>query len=265
MAELYTKLSLDEHVDSLPLWAQEAYNQFSNMMLDPINAFPCIPGRQGFQSNQLRFGFVPEPSSTEAIKQTAELLKQYGHCSKETGKYASFVLFFEPNPLVGNLSVQEYEQLFWSFLSQLSAQDETLWPARISIDPAHPSWEFCFDGQPYFTFCATPAHQKRKSRSFATFLLAFQPRWVFEEINDATPFGRNMKKLIRKNLESYDQVPVHPSLKWYGQKDNLEWQQYFLPDDQSTPTVCPFSTVWSTKVAHHTNEDTQAEANRNFE
>ena len=100
-----------------------------------------------------------------------------------------------------------------------------------SQNPAHHKWEFCFDEEPYFVFCATPAHTLRKSRHFPFLLLAFQPRWVFEEINNSTAFGHKMKKLIRKRLIEYDAIPCHPDLKWYGQEDNHEWKQYFLSDD----------------------------------
>lgn len=49
-------------------------------------------------------------------------------------------------------------------------------------------------------------------------MLTFQPRWVFEDLNDTTAFGRNMSKQIRKRLEAYDEVPIHPHLGWYGKK-----------------------------------------------
>ncbi|MBP1993378.1 YqcI/YcgG family protein [Paenibacillus eucommiae] len=248
MSELYAKSWLDQHEAELSAWQMEAFKDFKAMINDEGNMYPCIPGRHGFLSDNLRFGFVGDPEALTTPLELAALLKQYGQCSRETGKYASLVVFSQAPPaLAGPYTVQDYEQIFWTLLNRISQHDEKEWPQHISTDPAHASWEFCFDGHPYFTFCATPAHTARKSRHFSTFLLAFQPRWVFEEINDSTVFGRKMKQAIRSRLVEYDGIPAHPSLNWYGQKDNLEWKQYFLRDDQEAPSRCPFSRIHSLK------------------
>ncbi|MCY9696945.1 YqcI/YcgG family protein [Paenibacillus alginolyticus] len=244
MVNLISKDWIEDHQVDLPEWQQDAFCKFGQMINDPDQMYPCIPGRLGYISNSLRFGFAADPRSEEAIKNVAKLLQQYGDCSRETGKYASLVIFFNtPDELANGFSIDNYEQLFWSILSRVSAIDQAPWPSHISSDPSHPSWEFCFDGHPYFVFCGTPAHEIRKSRRTPCFLITFQPRWVFEEINDSTPFGRNMKKLIRQKLVEYDGVPAHPSLKWYGQSDNLEWEQYFLRDDESVASKCPFASM----------------------
>ncbi|NHN33029.1 YqcI/YcgG family protein [Paenibacillus agricola] len=243
MVNLTTKAWLDEHLSELPEWQQDAFRQFGQMIADPANRYPCVPGRQGFLSNNLRFGFAAEPSSEQAIIDVAQLLQQYGGYSRETGKYASLVIFFNtpPEATASPYSVEEYEHIFWSVLSKVSANDTAPWPEHIATDPSDPSWEFCYEGHPYFAFCGTPAHEVRNSRRTPYFLIAFQPRWVFDELNDSTPSGRNMKKTIRHKLLEYDGIPAHPSLKWYGQADNREWQQYFLRDDESAPSKCPFT------------------------
>ncbi|WP_138751965.1 YqcI/YcgG family protein [Paenibacillus sinopodophylli] len=242
MAELTSKAWLDEHLNELPEWQQETFRHFANMIADPAGSYPCIPGRHGFLTNNLRFGFVSDPRKEQAVSEVTQLLRHYGQIARETGKFASLVIFFEtPHDLINDFAVADYEELFWSVLSRVSAKDEAPWPETISTDPTHHSWEFCFDGQPYFAFCSTPAHTIRKSRQSQSFTIAFQPRFVFEEINDSTSFGRNMKKLIRKKLVEYDGVPAHPSLKWYGQEDNHEWKQYFLRDDESAPSKCPYT------------------------
>ncbi|SFM37112.1 hypothetical protein SAMN03159341_1295 [Paenibacillus sp. 1_12] len=242
MVDLTTKVWLDDHLSDLAEWQQDAYRQFGSMIADPDQRYPCIPGRQGFLTNNLRYGFAADPRSEQAVVDVAQLLKQYGACSRETGKYASLVIFFNtPGELVDESSLEDFELIFWSVLNRVSANDPTPWPDHISTDPSDPSWEFCYDGHPYFAFCGTPVHQIRKSRRTPYFLIAFQPRWVFDEINDSTPFGRNMKKLIRQKLVDYDGVPAHPSLKWYGQENNQEWKQYYLRDDESVPSKCPFT------------------------
>jgi FPC/CPF motif-containing protein YcgG len=38
-----------------------------------------------------------------------------------------------------------------------------------------------------------------------------------------------------------DGVPAHLSLKWYEQENNQEWKQYYLRDDETVPSKCPFT------------------------
>jgi uncharacterized protein len=238
---LLEKKWIDKQLESLPLWQQIAYRSFSSMVADDENTYPCIPARHGFLSNNLRFSFIGDPREDCSIKELADSLREYGKCSRHTGKYASLAVFFEtPEDMLEDYDVENYRQLFWSVLNKVTTFDEMEWPEDIPTDPAHNKWEFCFNGEPYFCFCATPAHKIRKSRHFPSLLIAFQPRWVFEEMNDSTAFGRKMKKLIRKRIVEYDGIAGHPDLKWYGQEDNYEWKQYFISDDESSPSKCPF-------------------------
>ncbi|MBX0357446.1 YqcI/YcgG family protein [Halobacillus sp. Nhm2S1] len=238
---LYTKEEIENHANDLELWQLEVYQQFSNMMTQRENPYPCVPGIQGFMKNMLRFGFVGDPRTDESTDQLALLLKQYGEISRATGNYASLVIFCDTRTLLDEqTTMDEYEEVFWTLLNVTHSKDPSPWPENIPKNPEDPAWEFCFNGEPYFAFCATPVHKLRNSRSFPCMLLAFQPRWVFDEINDSTPFGRKIKKVIRKRLEEYDGIPTHPALKWYGQKDNHEWKQYFLKDDDSSLSKCPF-------------------------
>ncbi|MDT0123254.1 YqcI/YcgG family protein [Paenibacillus sp. RRE4] len=241
MSELYSAEELKKHIEVIPSWQRESFIQFSNMIADEENTYPCVPGRMGFLSGHLRYGFISDPRLYTAPQELASILQQYGTVSRETGPYASLVVICEtPSDLKEHTDVAQYQSLFWQVLNRTTAYDPLPWPEHISKDPNDASWEFCFNGEPYFCFCATPAHVQRKSRHFPFFMFAFQPRWVFEAINDDTSLGRKMKTLIRKRLTEYDAVPAHPSLMWYGQKDNLEWKQYFLPDNEQTLSKCPF-------------------------
>ncbi|KGX92451.1 hypothetical protein N781_17165 [Pontibacillus halophilus JSM 076056 = DSM 19796] len=244
MSRLFDRTALEETLLELEPWKQDAYTKLGDMIADEENTYPCVPARVAFLSNELRYGFIDSPTRERAPMQLACLLKQYGQISRQTGKYASIAIVSEITDTT--LSIEQYEHMFWDLLSRTTAFDETEWPTEIPKDPAYNKWEFCFNGEPYFAFCATPVHALRKSRHFPYLLLAFQPRFVFEEINDSTRLGRNLKKQIRKRLAAYDEIPTHPALKWYGDEQNLEWKQYFLRDDDSTPSTCPF--------LHHTKE-----------
>ncbi|WP_227551438.1 YqcI/YcgG family protein [Metabacillus sediminilitoris] len=241
MGTLLEKIWIDEQLETLPLWQQTAYRSFSSMIADDENMYPCIPAKYGFLSNNLRFSFVGDPREESSIKELADALREYRKCSRHTGKYSSLAVFFEtPEDMLKDHDVENYRELFWSVLNKVTTFDEKEWPDYIPTDPSNNKWEFCFNGEPYFIFCATPAHKIRKSRYFPSLFMAFQPRWVFEEMNDSTAYGRKMKKVIRRRLVNYDGIPGHPDLKWYGQEDNFEWKQYFLSDDNSSPSKCPF-------------------------
>lgn len=245
MGLLYDKQQLDEQLETLPKWQQEAFQSFSSMITD-TNTYPCVPARQGFLANHLRFLFAGDPNKESTVKQLADALREYSDCSRNAGNYTSLAVFFQTSKEIRNRYAEaDYRELFWSILNHVTAFDEAAWPKDIPTDPAHHKWEFCFHGEPYFAFCATPAHHQRKSRHFPFFLMAFQPRWVFAEMNESTAFGRKMKSIIRKRLTDYDGIPGHPDLKWYGQEDNHEWKQYFLNDDDTSPNNCPFQRMKS--------------------
>ena len=241
--ELFTKKWLEENGSRLEEWEYGAFQSFQSMMGDPDHLYPCIPGKQGFENDSLRFGFVGCPEEDHSCMQLGELLKKYGEISRETGKYASLVVFFDSREFAKEATIEDFEATFWSILNKVHALDDAPWPEHIPMEPEDHEWEFCFNEEPYFAFCATPAHVIRKSRHFPYFLIAFQPRWVFDEINASTTFGQKLKRAIRKRLTTYDGADPHPSLKWYGQEDNHEWEQYFLNDDTSSASKCPFTAM----------------------
>jgi uncharacterized protein len=247
MIQLYDKNTIQEKPDLLEEWEHSAFHEFSSKITDKEKPFPCIPAHQGFMLNHLRYAFLGDPREPAVHKQLASLLKSYGECSRETGKYTSLIVFFKtPDDLIQTHSIKDYESLFWSLLNGISELDEKEWPAHIPPDPAHHSWEFCFHEEQYFMYCATPGHVLRKSRSFPFFMLAITPRWVLKGFDAATNTAPKIKHSIRKRLAAYDEIPPHPDLKWYGQADNYEWKQYFLSDDDTSSSACPFARFWKT-------------------
>lgn len=241
MTQLYTKESIEGSGVSLETWQQDAFQSFGTRLTDTQQPFPCAPGVQGFLAGHMRFGFACDPREPSSRMQVASLLEAYGACAREAGPYTSLVVFFDtPTELAATNEVESFEHLFWSILNEVHQFDAADWPQQVSTDPTHATWEFCYGGEPYFAFCSTPSHLARKSRYSPYFTIAFQPRFVFANLNDDSTFGRNIKKIIRERLSTYDTVPVHPSLGWYGQQGNLEWKQYFLREDASTSAKCPF-------------------------
>ena len=227
--------------NQLQQWKNTALEKFQEKMKDKERLFPCIPATIGYSTNQLRYGFVGDPRRSATTDEVALLLSDYTKSSKEFGDFTSLIIFYEtPNDLKETYNVEMFEQLFWEQLSGLSDIDDMEWPNQIPYDPHNPIWEFCFNGEQYFMYCATPSHMNRRSRHFDFFMLAITPRWVLRNFNKNVAFAKNIKSQVRKRLETYDSIDIHPDLNSYGLEDNFEWRQYFLRDDDSSLSKCPF-------------------------
>jgi uncharacterized protein len=226
---------------TLEAWQKDALKKFAERMMDKEKPFPCIPATMGYQLNRFCYGFVSNPQKSHAVKELAYLLKVYSNMYKSIGAYTSLIIFYAPShESAHQTSVEQYEQVFWEQLNQLSKWDEVDWPNHIPTDPKQPMWEFCFHGEQYFMYCATPSHKNRNSRHFPYFMLAITPRWVLEKFTSTPLQAEKMKMRIRERLVEYDSIAIHPDLNSYGHSDNYEWKQYFLRDDETTLPECPF-------------------------
>lgn len=222
-------------------WKLDALQTFQSKMTDKDKRFPCIPATLGFSLGQLRYGFCDDPRKVSSAQTLAILLKAYTTIFKKLGEYTSLIIFFNtPDDLIRGGSVEYFEQLFWKQLTIVSQLDEYEWPEHIPINPNNHLWEYCFHGEPFFMFCATPLHDNRYSRHFPYMMLAITPRWVLQQFNRDPSRSDKLKNQIRKRLEAYDSVPPHPHLNQYGNSENYEWKQYFFHDDETTISACPF-------------------------
>ncbi|GAK03818.1 hypothetical protein JCM19037_2169 [Geomicrobium sp. JCM 19037] len=219
-------------------WEREVFRGFCGDLLDDELVFPCVLGVHGLKMGELEFCFVPH-HDRHNLTHLASRLTHYVQSSRTYGRNTSFVAFFEPDEQTKNLA--EYEEEFWNVLQRLHTIDESEWPKEVDVHPSEPLWEFSYAGEPLFVVCNTPAHVKRKSRSAKTFMLTFQPRWVFDDIDGTTKRGRHIQSLVRHHLENYDETLPHPDLKWYGEPGGREWKQYFLGEDnREQKSKCPF-------------------------
>jgi uncharacterized protein len=234
------KTSLNESVSvygQIPHWGEHALKLFKNDLLSEKDPFPCVLGVEGLKQNQLRFCFI-ESLEIEEIRKLSNYLKTYMGEFKQIGRNTSFVAFFKPEE---TKTISQYEQQFWLLLNQLHKTDNQVWPENLPTNTSHPLWEFSFHGEPTFVVCNTPAHKHRKSRYSSTFMVTFQPRWVFEGMNGSTKKGQQIQKVVRDRLQTYDDVSPHPELAWYGNPDTREWKQYFLRDENDEGLAkCPF-------------------------
>ncbi|MEB1809185.1 MAG: YqcI/YcgG family protein [Bacillaceae bacterium] len=220
-------------------WKLNAIQHFEEKMTNRQHLFPCIPATQAFALSHLRYGFVGHPDDDLTSYELAQVLKEYSENYRQFGKYTTLIVFFKGSH-EENITVEEYEQKYWKLLNKVTELDEKSWPEHIPQDPHENEWEFCFHGEPYFMYCATPVHTHRNSRSFPYFMMAITPRWVLQQFNTSPDYAEKMKTQIRKRLAAYDHIEAHPELKKYGEDDNYEWKQYFLHDDETALSKCPF-------------------------
>lgn len=237
--ELLTKEMIQNK--TIEPWKQDAFETFAAKIADQDQPFPCIPAIIGQQLNHFRYGFVSNLSNDTAVNQLADLLEAYSKCYREIGSYTSLIIFYEPyREMAEKVKINDYEELFWAQLNRLAELDPLAWPKHIPQDPNHLLWEFCFHGEPYFMYCATPAHIQRNSRYCPYFMLAITPRSALERFFSSEKNAVKIKASIRKRLENYDSIPIHPALNTYGNEDNYEWMQYFIRDDDTSLPKCPF-------------------------
>lgn len=211
-------------------WESRAVDLFESRMLDSDELFPCIFGVDAVRRRTLRYGFAP--SGPRQVGSLIEALREFAANCVEFGRRTSLVIFFEDLP--GGTDVEGCRKQFWSLLEKVTAVDSHPWPHDVDPDPESPTWEFSCFGVPFFVVVNTPYHHRRRSRHFDYFAITFQPRFVFDDLHADSPAGTSARKIIRERLASYDNIERFRDLGSFGDAENREWVQYFLPDDGST-------------------------------
>jgi uncharacterized protein len=205
--------------------------------------FPCTFAASAAKKRTLRFGFIENLTDQDSWEPLPDMLAEYLIIGLPLGRDTSLVVFFG-GPV--DLRIEEYRKYFWDVLQYLHANDRDPWPEGIPYSADHPLWEFSYAGEPVFVVCNTPAHTKRRSRNNPGFMMTFQPRWTLNELKANTVKGATARKTIRERLRKFDRMGPYHKLGSYGDEDNREWRQYFLPELDSKPLddTCPFRTTW---------------------
>lgn len=220
-------------------WQWGLFKEFEATLTSDARPFPCVFGVAGLKANQLRFAFL-DPLDGETL---AQVLVPYLSRARTYGPNTSLVVISRPGPV---RSLVDYRQRFWSLLGELAAIDRHPWPGDIPEELDTPGWEFSFAGEPIFVVCNTPAHILRQSRRSTSFMMTFQPRWVFDNILGSEVAAERAYEKVRSRLAAYDLLPTSPALGRYGDADNREFAQYFLGDDNGQPR-CPFHSISKNK------------------
>lgn len=213
-------------------WQRILFREFEANLLSETRSFPCIFGVAGFRADQLRYSFL-DPLNARNV---AAVLGSYLSESRGFGPNTSLVIFSRPGQVE---PLEAYERRFWRLLCDLAVEDHRPWPIAIPEELDNPRWEFCFAGEPIFVVCNTPAHVSRQSRRASSFMITFQPRWVFDSILDNEVSAERAFRKVRDRLRRYDFLAPSPALGRYGDSGNREFAQYFLRDVNEA-VDCPF-------------------------
>ncbi|KIJ30008.1 hypothetical protein M422DRAFT_784115 [Sphaerobolus stellatus SS14] len=233
-------------------WQRQSYEAFLSVILseDPV-AFPCIYATKGFKAKEQRYVFLhsEDMHDKENIRLLAAALRTYlsNNSASRIGPNTSLVVLF---PISGTpRSVKEYHDTYWECLKRLHQMDGTPWPSHIPVDMNTPLWRFCFAGEALFSLALTPAHEKRRTRYAPCFSIVFQPPFVFDILFATEQKRASALAKVRSLLGPYDQIPVSPELKNYGDVTGRECKQYFLMDDNDK-MECPFTSLYEQGPAH---------------
>jgi uncharacterized protein len=241
MSRQYLRRSEVAANHAVSTWQSVLFSEFEAQMSSEARPFPCVFGVSGYRQDQLRYLFL-DPFDTEALAGQLALFVSECRCF---GPNTSLLVFTRPRPVQ---TLDAYYRRMWLTLDQLARLDKSLWPKHIPEQIDHPMWEFSFAGEPIFVVCSTPAHVLRQSRRCSSFMLTFQPRWVFEKILGTEKAAAAAFAEVRKRLIPYDSTSPSPLLGHYGNHDGREYQQYFLHDDNQHVTGCPFAKLAQNKT-----------------
>ena len=222
--------------NSPPSWLESSYRKFETTVL--TEGYPCYFGAQLVRSGGLYLASVDR----ESIATLPQTIATFTFISASLhGHRNNLAVFFRPFDV--QLSHKRYCEVFWHVLRYL--QDHNPLPDTLAAaQTEHPHWEFSFAAEQFFVVGASPSYRNRRSRNLGPGLvMLFQPRDVFEHVDPGDLTDYNARQIIRKRLMQNDRVGPHPDLGFYGDPENLEWKQYFLPDGPDRVTGrCPLNT-----------------------
>ena len=177
------------------------------------------------------------PAEPRNVRLLANAMRSYLPLSHTLGANTSLVIIHPKSEITA--SVDEYRQKFWDLLRGLRTRDSQTWPSDIPVETTASKWAFCFDGVAWFPAAMTPAHRQRNSRFAPNFVIAMQPKWVFDNLFATPEKRRAAVEAVRRLMPTYDEIECSPDLSAYGTDGTTEAHQYFLMD-QNTTAKCPF-------------------------
>lgn len=225
--------------EGVPEWGQEGYEVICRALESREPGFPCIYGVRAHKEGGLRYVFVDDDTDPAWLQALGRALSEYTSTCHEIGQFTSLLVLFPPSS-EELATLEAYRERYWKLMQWLHDHDPAPWPDDVPAETTDPDWEFCFGGLAMFVPANLPIYAKRRSRRNPCFMILFQPRFVFDELIDHPQKLAAARQVIRARALQFDDVPVHPHIGVYGERDNLEWRQYVVPDNSDpVPGECP--------------------------
>jgi FPC/CPF motif-containing protein YcgG len=218
-----------------PQWLGPAVESFRAEIGD--RRYPCTFGHRALLDRELWYTWAdPDKPSTLPRDLTAFL----DQTLPAPGRQVLAVFVKPPRQPATH---EQHDETFWALLGHALEHDSQPWPADVPSDPADENWEFCFGGTPMFVFAMAPTNILRRSRNAGDCLVSvFVPKYAFGGVEVGTTIGNATRTGIRRRLEVWDPVPIHPSLGTIDVMSAREWEQYVVPDDDSAMhQTCPLA------------------------
>lgn len=228
-------------------WALPLIDQLASRFKHPAGhplGFPCVFAQKAFSWGSIKFILVPYDQTIQAhdyetLKcDLGAYLQQAADWDGRFSTASPLLVLFEPvNSIASTLGC---EKIFIESLQYLIDHDEEDWSGTIPSDPEKQFWTMCFNGVQLFVNVSHPNNIRRKSRNLCdTLVLVINPRERFDVFAGSSREGYMIRSRIRDNVDIYDNLPRSPLLGHY-QDGDLEWPQYMLPDDNTSPALaCP--------------------------
>lgn len=188
--------------------------QLSQFILD--NNFPCIMAKSVIKTGHVQVVVVKNASQAigEVLGQLYSFIDDYRAKPK---KLRSFIVVLDDEK---TLDFEQYEKVFWEFLSRMSIEDKKRHPhdPRVSDDPQHADFSYSIKSEAFFILALHP-HSPRFARRFIKPAIVFNLHQQFEQMRAKGVFTkvRNLIRLKDKILQG----SINPMLTDFGEKSEI--------------------------------------------
>jgi FPC/CPF motif-containing protein YcgG len=194
-----------------PALAERVHAALRALILDP--EYPCVGSRSALNQGSYRFGMYQELASPEATAGLARDLYTFlAEQPSIEGEFTTFIACFDTPK---SISAEEFEQLLWRQLKDLSVLDREHhdWAGDVSIRTGDPDFAFSFAARSFFVVGLSPAAE-RWARRFPWPLLAFNSHAQFQELKREGRFEliRDTIRERETNLEGEE----NPNVEDFG-------------------------------------------------
>ena len=180
--------------------------------------FPCLGARSVFRRENATIRVYDELASRTDTPALLQDLSDFAQTVDPAGGFASFVAIFR-GPTVPD--ERAFEQLLWTQLRLLNADDDSGWNDDVSSDPVDEHFAFSVAGTAFFVVGLHPA-ASRDARRTVSPTLVFNLHEQFEALRASGKYAR-LRDVIRER-DAALQGSINPMVSDHG--NGSEARQY---------------------------------------